>query len=146
MRRKSTFKLLGWVLLLLSSVNVMADAEVAVIANKSLAVDTVPVSLARKLWLGKSHTIPGVGKVTVVDQQPGNGVTKIFYKKVVKKTPNQLKAYWAKVVFTGKGYPPRAFDSNEEVLSWVAATPNGLGYVDSSAVGDSVKVLFTIKQ
>ena len=146
MRRKSTFVLVGWALSLLLSTSVTADAGVAVIANKNLAVDRLTVSQTKKLWLGKSHTIPGVGKVMVVDQKPENSATKIFYKKVVRKNPNQLKAYWAKVVFTGKGYPPRALDSDEKVISWVAKTPNGLGYVDSSAVNDSVKVLLTVKQ
>ncbi len=146
MRRRSTLIVLGLVLLMLFSTSATADTEVAVIANKNLPVDSLSIPLAKKLWLGKSHTIPGVGKVTVVDQQAGSVAAKVFYKKVVKKTQNQLKAYWAKVVFTGKGYPPKALDSDEAVISWVAETANGLGYVESSAVNDSVKVLFTVKQ
>ena len=35
--------------------------------------------------------------------------------------------------------------SDSDVISWVASTPGAVGYVDSAAVDDSVKVLMTSK-
>lgn len=124
---------------------VAVQAEVAVIGNKNITVDSLTLKQAKKLWLGKLKKLPGAGKVTVVDQSVGNAAQVEFYRKVVKKKANQLKAYWAKVTFTGKAFPPEKLPDDAAVLEWVANTPSALGYVDSAAVNGSVKLLLTTK-
>lgn len=52
---------------------------------------------------------------------------------------------WAKIVFAGKGTPPKTLKSDTEVISWVASTPGAVGYVNSAAADDSVKVLMVSK-
>ncbi len=68
-----------------------------------------------------------------------------FYANVVKKSGKKLKAYCAKIVFSGKRTPPKPFASDADVIGWVAKTPGALGYVDSGAADDSVKVLLIAK-
>ncbi len=128
--------------LMLCTVSVWA--EVVVIGYPGIAVDSLSAKQVVKIWLGKSKRIPGGGKAKVVDQKPGSGVRDEFYKKAVNKTESQLKSYWAKVVFTGKGVPPKALADDAVVKEWVMATPDGLGYVDSGSVDDKVKVLLRL--
>ncbi|MBL1275414.1 MAG: hypothetical protein COB30_004955 [Ectothiorhodospiraceae bacterium] len=122
-----------------------AQAEVVIIGNKSLAVESVTLKQAKKLWLKKSLKLPGTGKVKLVDQFKANATYTEFYRKIVKKKPSQLKAYWAKVTFTGKAFPPEQMADDASVIDWVANTSNAMGYVDGSAVNDSVKRLLTVK-
>lgn len=117
-------------------------ADVAVIGNKSITADSFTARQISNLWLGKSKFIPGGGKLIVVDQVPGTPVHNDFYKNVVKKNGSQLKAYWAKVVFSGKRAPPMVLMNDADVIEWVASTPGGLGYIDSASVNETVKVLF----
>jgi len=55
-----------------------------------------------------------------------------------------MKAYWSKMIFSGKAAPPAVFDNDAAVKSWVASNTDGIGYIDSSQVDVSVKVILTI--
>ncbi len=123
----------------------VSQAEVVVIGHKSIAVDRVTPSQAKKLWLGKLNKLPGVGRINVVDQPDASDIRAEFYSKVVKKTPQQLKAYWSRQIFTAKTFPPKQLLNDEAIVEWVSSTPDALGYVDSSSVNGSVKVLLTTK-
>ncbi|NOY63385.1 MAG: phosphate ABC transporter substrate-binding protein [Gammaproteobacteria bacterium] len=119
----------------------VASAEVSVIANKGISVGSVTVKEAKRIWLGKKKSMPGGGVIKLADLPIGNAVRRDFYRNLVKKKEKQLKAYWAKITFTGKGYPPQVFGSESEVVEWVASTPGAMGYVSSAAANDSVNVL-----
>ena len=89
------------------------------------------------IFLGKSNDLVGV------DLPDGNAVRDAFYHKVTGKDGAQLKAYWAKLVFTGKAQPLKEFPSDAEVKKFVAANPNAIGYIDKGAVDGSVKVVLS---
>jgi len=134
-------------ILLLSLVGlapIASQADIVVIGNTSISADSITPKQAKKLWLGKLKKLGGE-KVTVVDQTEGSKVFETFYSTVVKKKPTQLKAYWAKITFTGKGFPPKQLKDDAAIVKWVASTLGGLGYVDSSAVNSTVKSLLTAK-
>lgn len=67
-----------------------------------------------------------------------------FYKKLTDRDPAQVKAVWARVVFTGKGQAPLMLPDAESIKKAVATDPKAIGYIDKSAVDSSVKVVFTI--
>ncbi len=119
-------------------------ADVAVVANKAIGVDSITAKEAKKVWLGKIKSLGGTS-LKLADLPKGNGSRDHFYTAVVKKSESKLKAYWAKIVFAGKGTPPKTFASDAEVISWVVSTPGAVGYVESSAADDSVKVLMISK-
>ncbi len=126
----------------LSVMSLPCFAEIVVVGNKSIATDSLTAKQVSKLWLAKSKLIPGGGKPAVVDHAKGSPAYEDFYKNVVKKNSSQLKAYWAKIIFSGKGTPPKAMANDAAVIEWVASTPGGLGYVDSTSVNETIKVLF----
>ncbi len=47
-------------------------------------------------------------------------------------------------MFAGKATPPKEYRSNAEVKKVVAADPKAIGYIDKSAVDDSVQVILTL--
>ena len=68
-----------------------------------------------------------------------------FDQKALGRSSSQVKAYWSKLVFTGKGTPPKEVASDSEVLELVASNPNLIGYVSAGAVSAKVKVLLTLE-
>jgi len=128
----------GFILFVSGQEQVLAD--VVVIAHKSLGVDSISAKEAKKVWLGKTKSL-GDTSLKLADLPLGNKSRDHFYSKVVKKSAKKLKAYWAKIVFSGKGIPPKSFGSDAAVVSWVASTPGAVGYVGRGATDDSVKVL-----
>ncbi|MBP9712489.1 MAG: hypothetical protein KBD60_02215 [Sterolibacterium sp.] len=109
--------------------------SVAVIVNpKNAGLSAEAIS---NVFLGKSVELTGV------DLPDGSATRDTFYHKVTGKDGAQLKAYWAKLVFTGKAQPLKELASDAEVKKFVASNPNAIGYIEKSSVDSSVKVILS---
>ncbi|HJU98930.1 MAG TPA: hypothetical protein VJ752_00115 [Burkholderiaceae bacterium] len=122
----------------LSATAFSASAETVVIVNKANPATRMFSEQASQFFLGKSTMF------TPIDQAEGSPIRADFYHKAADKDPAQVKAIWSKIVFTGKGTPPKEYASNAEVKKAVAADPKAIGYIDKSAVDDTVKVILTL--
>ncbi len=134
-------KLFSVLLILLSSA--MSYAEVVVIVhpsnNNSFAKDELEA-----LFMAKKSSFADGSKATVYYLSADDGNRHQFDEKVLGKSSSQLKAYWSKLVFTGKGTPPPELSNSVEAVAKVAAEPSAIAYVDKTAVKDGVKVVFTL--
>nr|WP_093557097.1 hypothetical protein [Pseudoduganella namucuonensis] len=115
-----------------------ALAETVVIVSPKNPATRMFSEQASQFFLGKSSMF------TPIDQAEGSTIRNEFYQKVADKDPSQVKAIWSKLVFTGKATPPKEFKSNAEVKKAVADDPKAIGYIDKSAVDDTVKVILTL--
>lgn len=120
-----------------------AAAEVVVIANKA-GPDVMTKEQVADVFLGKVTSLPGGAGAAPMDLPESNAMREEFYTKTTGKSAAQVKSYWAKMSFTGKGTPPKEAASSAEVKKAVAATPGAIGYVEKSAVDGSVKVVLTL--
>lgn len=116
-----------------------AWADVVVIVNpaNSASIDEEQIA---KIFLGQTKTFSNGSEAIPIDQKEGQ-VREDFGNKFLKKNPSQLKAQWARQIFTGGAKPPKELPSDEEILKFVANTPGAIAYMDSSKVNKSVKVL-----
>jgi len=57
----------------------------------------------------------------------GSAARDEFYLKLAGKSPAQMKAHWSKIIFTGRGQPPRQAGSNAEAKKAIADNPNAIG-------------------
>ena len=117
-------------------------AEVAVIVNPE-NTNSVTASEIKRIFLGKLKKFPDGSKVMPINQ--GNDATarQEFDRKVLGKSATQIKSYWAKVVFSGKGGPPAEMTNAAEVIEYVSQNANGIGYVETSELTDQVVVIAT---
>lgn len=120
--------------------NAFADTAVIVHPSNGDLLDKDAVS---KIFLGKTKSFPSGGDIFPVNQKDGAEIRTSFDEYVLGKSSSQVKAYWSKLMFTGKGTPPKEAESGAEVKSLVAGNPATIGYIDASEVDDSVKVIFT---
>ncbi|PCJ47556.1 MAG: phosphate ABC transporter substrate-binding protein [Moraxellaceae bacterium] len=121
-----------------------ASAEVKVIGNSSIADSALSKDIAAKIFLGKLSKSPSGAKLVAIDQEPGEAAREEFYSKIANKNESQLKAYWSRLIFTGKGMPPKRVLDDEEVVELVAANPESIGYVSGDADIAGTKVLLTM--
>lgn len=122
-----------------------AFAEVVVVVSAKSAATALTAEQASDIFLGRSSTIPGGGPAVPVDQSEGAAARDLFYQKATGKNAAQVKAYWSKQIFSGKGTPPKDAGNDAAVKALVAANPNLVGYIDKGAVDASVKALLTVK-
>ncbi|MDX2321038.1 MAG: phosphate ABC transporter substrate-binding protein [Moritella sp.] len=135
-------KLLAEVALTAALISGMAQASVVVIANP-IGPDALSKSQVSKLYLGKSKKLPNGAKAQVIEQAAGSVIRGEFHAGVTGKSDSQLQAYWSRLVFTGKGKPPKTIGSSSLIKSQVASHANAIAYIDSADVDETVKVVFT---
>ena len=128
------------VFFVLFSLSPLAFAEVAIIVNSGNSSEISDNDIKR-MFLGKNKTFSNGESVKAINLKSGNAIRKNFEKEVLGKSSSQVKAYWSKLIFSGKAKPLKEGASDSEVLSWVSSTPNAIGYIDASKVDDSVKVI-----
>jgi ABC-type phosphate transport system substrate-binding protein len=115
-----------------------AMAELVIIVNPQNPATRMFPSQAAQFFLGGSVLF------TPIEQPENSAIRAEFYKKVLEKEPAQVQAIWSKIVFTGKGKPPKEVKSSAEVKKIVSESPNAIGYIEKSAVDDTVKVIATV--
>ncbi len=127
--------------LMLISASWWGHAEVAVVVGANSPIGNASSDDVVKIFLGKKKDHNGTA-VVPVDQAEGNGARDEFYDKIVSKSASQLKSYWSRLIFTGKGQAPQVVGGDTDVKGMVASNPNMIGYIDAGAVDSTVKVIF----
>ena len=115
-------------------------ADVAVIVHPSNS-NTIDESFIKKAFTGKVKSFDNGESVIAINQESDTKSVEEFNEKLLNKSASQLKAYWSKQIFTGKGTPPKEVSNDNEVIKLVSTNPNLIGYIDASTVNDSVKVV-----
>ncbi len=131
--------------LTLTTLSTASQAGVVVVVNAKLPEAAATAEQIANIFLGKSNKLPGGSKVVPIDQEEGEASRDEFYSKAVKKDASQLNAYWSRLIFTGKGQPPKAVLDDDEVLEMVGSTPDAIGYMSGDAVDETVKVILEVK-
>ena len=115
----------------------IAQAETVLVVNPANKA-SVSLEDAERLFLGKVKTFPTGAAATPLNQTEASPAREAFDAAVLKKNASQLKAYWSKLIFTGKGNPPAEMDAGA-VKSKVASDPSAIGYIDAAEVDGSVR-------
>jgi ABC-type phosphate transport system substrate-binding protein len=121
-----------------------AAGELVVIVSAKNPVNTLRPNQVADIFLAQIGSFPTGAEAVAVDQKMGTPERDEFYNKVTAKSPALVKAYWTKMIFTGRGQPPREFANGAAIRKAVAADPSLIGYIDSSLVDDSVKVILMV--
>lgn len=133
-------KLVKIVLLATTCLVGAVQADIAVVVNPANA-NTVSADDLNRLFLGRTSNFADGSKATPLNLAEGVAARDEFDTKVLKRSSAQLKAYWSKLVFTGKGTPPKELTDDAAVKAAVAADATAIGYISSSSVDGSVKVV-----
>lgn len=114
--------------------------EIRVITGQKTPTDTLSDDMIQSIFLGKKTSWPDGNAVEFVVLSSGD-THDVFLKTYVKKSASQFKIYWNKQVFTGKGKNPKSFDSESDLLAYVAGKAGTVGYVSASTDVAMAKIL-----
>ncbi len=127
---------LGWSL---HAASLRADV-VAVVSAKS-SVATLTQGEVADIFLGKASRFPNGEPAVPIDQPEGSAVREEFYRKVAGKSASQMKAFWSRIIFTGRGEPPAHVADDQEVKKRLLEDPHAIAYIERALVDSSVRVL-----
>ncbi len=129
--------------LTLSMVSSGTSAEVVAVVSSNNPLNTLSKNQVSDIFLGKMTRFPDGRQVVPIDQLEISTEREAFYLKFANKTPAQIKAYWSKIIFTGRGQPPPEVSNDIEVKKFLAKHPDAIGYIEQKQVDDRVKVVIT---
>lgn len=119
--------------------------ELVVIVSARSPLTALQPQQVAAIFLAEAAQHPDRPCPVAVDQKLGSAVRDEFYSKVAARTPEQMKAHWTKMMFTGRGQPPREAAGNAAVRRMVAADPALIGYIDRAALNASVRTVLVVK-
>ncbi len=118
--------------------------ELLVIVSANNPTHSLQAQQVADIFLGQSARFPDGSEARAIDQGVGSVIRDNFYGQVTSKSPALVKAYWTKMIFTGRGQPPKEVNGSLAIRKLVAENPNMIGYIDKSALDSSVKVVLVV--
>lgn len=119
-------------------------ADLFVVVSARSAVVALRADQVADIFLGQVGRFPDGGEAVALDQAVGSPQRDEFYARVAAKSPALVKAYWTKMIFTGRGQPPREAPDSAAVRKLVADNPALIGYIDKSSLDASVKPVLLV--
>lgn len=128
-------------ILAMAGISFAQDASFKVVGNAGTTPDTISKRDLGRIFLGRKSTWPGGQEAEPVDQARNAALRTSFCETVLNKTVDAVESHWQAQVFSGKGTPPKALNTDAEVLDYVRKWPGAVGYVSRNASADGVKVI-----
>lgn len=119
----------------------IADPSVVVIVSARSSVATLSRNHLIDLYLGRTSRFPDGRTAVPIDQDEGSAIRELFYGEIIGRSTAQIKAHWSRIIFTGRGRPPRAVSDGTEMRGVVAQNPSAIGYIDRALVDSSVRIV-----
>jgi ABC-type phosphate transport system substrate-binding protein len=132
--------------LALSLASHAAVADVVAVVSAKSTITTLSKSQLADIFLGKVSRLPNGARVVAIDQAEDAPARAEFYLKLADRSAPQMKAYWSKIRFTGRGQPPEEVHSSADMKKRIAADPAAIGYIEESLVDDSVRVVGRVQE
>ncbi|MEB0135268.1 phosphate ABC transporter substrate-binding protein [Actimicrobium sp. CCC2.4] len=123
----------------LSCAGAVADV-VAVVSAKSPLTELSRNQIAN-LFLGNASMLVNGEPVIPIDLAVGTPLRDEFYASYAAKSPAQIRAHWSKLIFTGRGQPPKEAASTSDLKKLIANNPRAIGYLDPGMIDASMRAL-----
>lgn len=117
------------------------SAGMVVVGNVE-GVDKLTKKDVKKIFMGKKTKLSNGSKILVVELDEGTEGRRAFHDVATGRSNSQLQSAWSRLMFTGKASPTVSVTSYQSVIEEVSKEKGAVGYIDESALTDSVKVLF----
>jgi ABC-type phosphate transport system substrate-binding protein len=121
-----------------------AWAEIVVVVSAKNPVGALSEAQVADIFLGRTSAFPSGQEAVPLDQPEDSLARAEFYSECMGKSSSQLRAYWSKLIFTGRGQPPREFADANAIKRYLQSRPSAIGYMDRQDVDASVKVVLSL--
>lgn len=117
-----------------------------VIVNASNPVSSMRTQELSKAFMKKTTRWADGVEMMPIDLKDQSAVRESFSRQVHEKSTSAVRAYWQKMVFSGREVPPLEKATSAEVVAFVRANRGAIGYVAAdAALGGGIKVLKVVR-
>jgi hypothetical protein len=138
------FRLVAFTILILTlGFDISAGADVVAVVSAKSPITTLTKNQVTDIFFGRKRTFPDGSAAVPIDQGEGTAARFEFYTSLAAMSPPQVKAYWARIVFTGRGQSPKIVATDAEAKKALLASTNAIAYIDKRLVDETVRVVLT---
>ncbi len=142
----SALKLILILLLLLASAGysdaLKASNDFVVIANLQAGIDKMSKDEVINVYMGRNRKLASGINAQPLDIETPLGEKANFYNVMVNKELSEISSYWARLLFSGQGSPPRQVSTAEQALDLVSNSKGAIAYIDRKKIDKRVKIVF----
>ncbi|OUR93814.1 hypothetical protein A9Q81_15195 [Gammaproteobacteria bacterium 42_54_T18] len=100
-----------------------------IITNTKNATQSLSKQDIQNIFLGKIQSFPNGNPAKPVNSSKGSPSRIAFMEEILKKTERSWRSHWARLLFTGKGKPPKEYQNPQDIIDAVAQKKQAIGYV-----------------
>jgi len=124
---------------------IFANSSLAVIVSKDSDIESISKKDISKIFLSKTKNLPN-GEIAITVELNDNKYKEIFYEQISGKSLKRLKKYWATMIFTGKGQPPKKMSNTAELIEFVKNNTNAIAYIPmKDALSSDIRMIMELK-
>ncbi len=118
----------------------MLCEDLVIIANSSVPETRLTRQKLQDIFLGDILNWSNGDKIILATLKNGE-TNDEFLKNIISRSSSQYNTYWRQIVFTGKGTPPQVFESENELIDFVASTKGAIGYTATQPENEDIKII-----
>ncbi|MFT3759608.1 hypothetical protein [Thauera sp.] len=122
-----------------------ARAEaILIVTSLDSPIEKLSRDEAEQLYLGRRAAL--ASSVPLLLDLPPSEDRDHFYLLLTSKNPSQIRAYWSRMVFTGRALPPKEAANADEVRRLLLENPSAIGYLPARYAKDpSLRILLRLE-
>lgn len=119
-----------------------ASNDFVVIANPNSGVEKMSKDEVINVYMGRNRKLSSGVTAQPLDLENPLTEKANFYNTMVNKELSEISSYWARLMFSGQGSPPRQVASAEQAVELVGRLKGAIAYVDRKKIDKRVRVVF----
>ena len=120
--------------------------EILVVASKELLESSLTKEQVKEAFLGSKIRSDSGVKIEAIDRKQYPGTLRDqFYLALLGMNSTQLKSYWSRQIFTGRGFPPKLMDDFSAIKKELINNVGSITYISSNEYDSKLKPLYRIK-
>jgi hypothetical protein len=125
-------------------VDAQSRPNLVLVVNNANQVDALSRKQIIDIYMGRFSTFPNGIKADPLDFPGGSIERQTFYEILVGKNEKKIKAYWSRLLFSGRAIPPEVLSPKSEIISTVAIGLNTIAYMDAKDVTPEMKIVYQL--
>ena len=128
-----------------SAINTSCLADIAVVVSPDAHIKNLSKQEITELFFKIRSSTANDVKLTPTDHH-NHALKERFYNVCCNRNPLQVKAYWSRLVFSGRARPPEVLPSEKAISDYLKENPLALVYLDAKDVLPSMNVVYTFAE
>ena len=113
-----------------------------VIVDPQNPIDSVDRKFLADAFLKKATRWGHGARIRPVDLSSGSPIRRTFSQTIIGRSVAAVRSFWQQQVFSGRDVPPTQRSSDADVVAFVRANANAIGYVSrDTALGAGVRAV-----